>query len=1111
MSRLCSRCAVAGWWLAGVLILQASVASAVEPAAAFLEGLRQRQLYDVALDYLDAAAKNPAVPVEFKQSLLYERGVTLIEGARVNKDWTFKEKQLDEGQATLEKFIAANPQSNFVVPARSQLTTVTVERARSRLKRSEKATGATKAQLYVEAREFYGQALKAFEELSTEINNRLKAYPASINEKAEPKKFAERQQFRRNALDAEILHAATREEMSETYEVGAKEREPTLEAAAEEYGEIYAKYRSLLAGTYARMYQARCLQKLGRHKEAIGFYTELLANPDTEEAFRTLRIKVSDLAIDSWIELKLYLEVIDKTKPKSPAQLIDSARKHEDKSDAFMSIRLGMARAMKVFADELKAQDPKDPNAKRLMQDGGKLVRFVSKNPGPYEDKAKAMLPDFGGESGEEIEGKPEPKNFAEARKAALDAIDIVQSSNGRVRELAERIKKLTATNEIGEVQKQLDETKKQATAAKEDASRYLKRSLLLVEPTTSIDDINLMRYLLCFLAYTNGNHYEVAVLGDYIARRYPGANGARQCGGWTLDAYLKLYAEVDPANPEENKDFEAQQIISICKYLSQRWPDTPEAARAVNTLIPFMIKERRLDDAQAYLDQIPQDAPNRGPAELRIGQSLWAAFYEGSNQLRDYENAVIKPEGIDPVKKKAELEALKAKAKAILIDGVARMQATGEVSLITVTAVWSLAQIYVDTNESAKATELLEDPKIGALTLARQKDPITTQSAGFQEEIYKTALRSYISSLSVMGTNSDEVIKKAEGVMESLDEMYKNDPKGQSKLIGIYVGLAKDLQKQMELADPTLKVALGKGFEAFLAQMSKKANDVKTLNWVAETYRGMGESFGPASKGLSSEAVRYFNESTTTFNRILKLNTDKPGTIDRAMETLLKLQVARIYRSTNKYKEAMNLFDDILKTQNTYIPVQVEAAKTYQDWGAQEGPDMPENYQRAIFGARPNQGRNNIWGWGQLAQAVRQKPELREVFHEARYNMAYCRYAFAMKKTGDEKKTQLTTAKTDIAKMYGLFPELGGDKWKPQYEALLKNIQKGLGEDPVGLRTFKFSQEPTETVKATPAATKTGTPATTPAPAPTKTGTAPATKTSTPPPATKTPAPAKN
>jgi hypothetical protein len=1065
MNRHCSRLKVAGWLVAGVLAGQVGlqVATAVEPAAAFLEGLRERGYYDVAIDYLDQAAKNPAVPVEFKTTMLYERGVTLVQGARAQRDPALKEKELNEGQATLEKFISSNGQHVLVLAARSQLGNVVVERARSRMRKSEKAPAAEKLQLMSEARDFYLQALKVFEGLTTELATKLKAYPASLDQKKEPKKFEEREQYRKDYLQSLLLAAATREELAETYSEGNADRTKALETAAKEYGEIYDKYRTRLAGLYARMYQGRCLQKLGKHKDALGYFNELLANPDGEQAFRTLRVKVTELAIDSWIDQKLYLEVIDKSKEKRPFQLVDSARPAEDKSEEFMGIRLGIARAIKLYTDELKAKDPKDPNIKKALTDGRKLVDYVTKFPGKYRDQARQMLPDFGGPDA--VEEIPEPKTFAEALKAGRDAVNEMQTANQLLKELPQRLKAAPAA-EKAEIQKQIEDSQKLADKTRDDALRYLNLAMRFVTPETELNDVNLVRYLLCYLNYASGKYYEAAVIGDFLAHRYPAAQGARQCGKITMAAYIKLFGEKDPNNPDEDKEFEARQIISICKYISEKWPDSPEAAEAINTLIPFMIKEKRLDDAQAYLDQIPKDSPARGPAELKIGQSLWAAFLEGSKELREYDNAEVKPEGFNREKKVAELESLKNKAKQILGDGVARMQASGEVSPITVTSTFSMAQIYVNTDEAAKAVAILEDPKIGALTLTRKGDPVT-QREGFQEETYKLALQAYISSLGTAGTNADDTIRKAEEIMDALDKMFTKDDKSQAKLIGIYVALARDLQKQMELTEkPASKVALGKGFEAFLSQMAKKSNDIKILNWVADTYRGMGESFGPVSKGITPEAAKYFSEAIATYKRIL----DQKTGVTPAMATSLKLQIARTNRAMGKYKEAMDGFEEILKAQNMLLAVQVEAARTYQDWGAMKGDKMEDNYQRAIFGARPavdpktKQQKNTIWGWAQIAKVVGSRPEYKDIFHEARFNLALARYSYAMAKSGADRTTQLGFAKRDIAVMYGFYPDLGGDKWKPQYEALLKNIQIALKEPAIGLAALKNDEAPPAT-----------------------------------------------
>src|SRR6266700_2451293 len=137
------------------------------------------------------------------------------------------------------------------------------------------------------------------------------------------------------------------------------------------------------------------------------------------------------------------------------------------------------------------------------------------------------------------------------------------------------------------------------------------------------------------------------------------------------------------------------------------------------------MIRANKLDQAQKYLDKIPTDSAQRGSAELKMGQALWSSYLDNSKQIRDWENGVQPlPEGADLPARKKELEDLKARARQTLVDGVERMRKSGEVSRVLVTAVLSLAQIYVDTNEPVKAVELLEDPKIGALTLVEKNDP---------------------------------------------------------------------------------------------------------------------------------------------------------------------------------------------------------------------------------------------------------------------------------------------------------------------------------------------------------------------------------------------------
>src|SRR6059058_3639802 len=111
-------------WLA--ILAGPAAARGHEPAQAFLDALREHNYFDVALDYLATAEKDPALPDSFKETILYEKGTTLVQGARFQRDSGLREQQLDEAQKVLNQFIKAKPQSLYAVAARSQIGNVLI-------------------------------------------------------------------------------------------------------------------------------------------------------------------------------------------------------------------------------------------------------------------------------------------------------------------------------------------------------------------------------------------------------------------------------------------------------------------------------------------------------------------------------------------------------------------------------------------------------------------------------------------------------------------------------------------------------------------------------------------------------------------------------------------------------------------------------------------------------------------------------------------------------------------------------------------------------------------------------------------------------------------------
>ncbi len=1062
------------WFWAGAaawLTVLASVpSSGGEPARQFLQGLRERGYYDTAVDYLNMMRTSKLAPVELKETMLYDLGSTLIEASRLQRDVALREKQLDEARDALNRFIGQHPEHTLVNSANSQLGNLLVERSRIKMEQA-KQPKADKEALHAAAKQQYDEAYKVFTRAQNDLRERL--LKMKVVDPKDTKAAELLDQLRADYLQVQLLAAAVREETAETVAKGSQDHTSMLTEAAAQYGEIYDKYRTRLAGLYARMYQGRCMQKLGKLKEALTFFGELLEQPDNPEEFRALKAKTMQLAAQVWLASKppLYQEAVKWLEP-----WIDNARPAESRTPEWLELRLALAEAQWAQSDAAKKAKGGDAQAKRLQSEARKHALFVSKQPGDLQQKARELVAKFGGPELAAESSQKELKTFDEAKQAGREVLDALQTANLVVQTFPARIAAESDAKTKADLQRQLEEAQGTLKTAVQDAMGCFQKALQLADAKTSTDDLNVVRYFLCFLHFSANDYYHAGLLGEFVARRYPDSAGARQCAKIAMAAYLKLYME----NATENKEFESGRVTGITKYITQKWSDQPEAIDALNTLVPLMIKAGDLDAAEKYLNDIPTDSPKRGEAEIKTGQAMWSEYLKGMQEIRKWESGEeTKPDDVDLAAKKKTLDEVKARAQKILEDGVTRMKASGKVDESAATASLSLAQIYVDTEQADKAVVVLEDAKLGPLTLVKA-DHEATQREGFAGETYKTALRAYISSLTG-AADSDAVIKKATEVMAAMKEKIPQD-----QLIAIYVSLARDLEQQMKLATREAKTALSKGFETFLTQIRTTATEFSVLYWVANTFSGIAAGFDASTQTkpvLTAEAKKYSEEALETYQTILK----KVKFDDPKLKTQIQLKMAEAYRRVYQFSKAKDIYIEVLTAANTMLNIQVEASKLYQDWAmlAKE-EDKRALYLRAMGGSQEKDsksGKSIIWGWGRLFQTAAKYPQYRDVFHEARYNLALCRFNLArIPSLKSDQQENLKKAKDNILQTQQLFgsgPEW--EAWKPRYDALLKEIQKALGERPLGLPQLQLPGA------AAPGGNEAGAAAAKPAPPPLK------------------------
>ncbi|MCA9267520.1 MAG: hypothetical protein KDA41_03575 [Planctomycetales bacterium] len=1046
---------------AGVVLTAPAVdmLQAEEPASQFLVKLRDEALFDLAHEYLLRMEKSPLAPAEFRQTIAYEQGLTLMAMSRFETDFADRQAKLDEAQKKFEEFLNAQKNHDLAPMAKSELANVLVERARVKTaEAARKEDAAGKAALMKEARGFFDKSLQAFKETQEEIAKKLEGMPKVLDPKKDEKKIAYRDQLRNDYVKVRMVQALIQYEIASTA-IDAKDKNELLKKAGDAYGEIYADYRKRLAGLFALLQQARCFQEMGGEKninEALALYGELLEQPDNIEPLRPLRTKTLAQVLQCWMDDAIKEKKLDQPIELSAAW-VEKIRPNEQRDPDWLALKYELARAYQQVAAPLPERDNKRNSslkeAKGLVNDGEKFAI------GELKDKFLDLKAKLGGKVA--VAEKVDPKSFSEAYKAGTEAWGQIRSLQKTDSMLQDQLGKAKA-EEKAELQKQLDDNKKAMVDARYDSISYFRKALQLTEPETSLDELNNVRYYLCQIHYTQKDYWESATYGEFVARYFPGHQTAKYCASIARGCYINLYNEADP----DNADFEADQVVRICQLVRQKWPNEEDAEDALMTLIKFSVRQKKLEEAKAYLAEIDPKSQLRGEAEITTGQAMWSTYLQGLKQTRLWDSGEENPpEGVDPAARKAELEKIKQEAQATLKNGIERMRQAG-IDKTLASAVLSLSQIYVDGQQAGDAIKLLEDPEVGTLKLVKEKHA-AVQRPGFAEETYKKALQAYIGSLPG-APNKQALITKAEGMMDALKGTVSQDAAGQEKLLNIYLSLAQDVKSQIELAPPAAKPDLTKGFATFLDKVGATATDFRELNWVAQNFFTLGEANDPGKGDPPANVKEYYDKAASQFEKLLAKAKDDPS-INANTQVQLRLQMANVLRRQGKFVLAMDQFEEILKDpkRNSMLNVQVDAAQTYQEWGE---TGVPKLYLVAIKGGRRIKGgKTNIWGWGDIAKRLEQqitrdpsmKDRFYETLHQAKLHQAECWYKYGTRQDDEERRSKfMQYAEDDIRLLLRSYPDAGGPVWKKEYDKLLRTVQEGLRKEVVGLDAFPLEVE---------------------------------------------------
>ena len=963
-----------------------------EPAEAFLKQLRAAKYFQMADKYLDRLDQYPGVPPELMQAVELERAQTFIDAASTTRDSKVQDEYFQKAEVSLQKYLKTDSSSPRYSEAQLRLGKIQMIRG-AQLMSGEPTDAKREA-----ARESYQRASSTFESIVESLREKLKEMQgAKIDAKSDPTKAALRDQYKAEFLESMMRAGEAFRYAATTYDDPAKQAKPLLEKSLVRFTDLSEKYSGYMQGAMALLSRGLVEETLGKKDQAVDSFSRMMETVDapelkdakTQATSGLIRLAMSD-------KPPRYQEAIDRG-----AQTLKDLRPDELRSASSADLQLQLAKAYLAKSKDKKNQKPAD--IKRAESETRTLLLAASKVPGPHSSDVKKTLSSIGIDKTATVDPLPvstDSKTFEEALQKSQQLYQAAEQLDKSIASQKDAAQK-------ADLQQQLDQTR--ATAIE-----TLRVGLAMVNQDSEDNLVNQARQLMAYLLYQSKRYRESSVVGYFLAKNAPSSDMGLRGGLLSLNSLQSLLR----ANPGSAGLID--QLKTLGDYLSKTWPENPQASAAKNVLIGLALESEDWGEARRLIDELT-NATSKSQSRTLLGQFLWG-------------EAIKKLQQDQPDQAKEFMKEAKGDLTAGLegIEKGAADERAMKASLV-------LTKVLLRLDEGDKAAKTLKHPIYGASTLFPK---FGKSDARFASDLHGTELQINVEQMTDDGVDMDASLKQASQTMDKLRDSVQGED-SDKKLAAIYLRLARSIRDQLETATPVKKTKLTKAFRVFLERVSGTTKDDATLQWIGQTLMELAESsMEPGEIKAQGQAAELLTTAVATFDRL---------SAEKKKSPIVAYQIGRAKRLLGDYGTAINNFLSLLKTKETMIDAQIEAALAYELWAKSLPPKFAaKSYAKAIGGAKPESGKNIIWGWGKISQLTSRNPANQAAFFDARYHLALCRYQWG-KSTKD--KDLIRRSAGDITKVAALYPQLGGPEQLRKFDTLLKQIQKDLGERSTGLK----------------------------------------------------------
>lgn len=993
-----------------------------EPAAEFVNALRNQGYYDVALEYLADIKDDPLVSGKFRKTIPYERASTLIDQVATMRDRDQIENQLDEAQKLLAEYARQNASLVQRVKTLNFSGQLLSRRADLRLREAEAdyLTADEREKILVKARGFLEASLKSVTDATSGAAKLLDPSPDNPDaikiSSADPGSRTLVREIRGIYQSLLVQRPYVAERLADTFPVQAPERRQLLADAADVLNRIWNQYPNSVAGVQACVYSGRCFQKLGKHKEALDQFTQVMALNRSSTTNELRKIAFS-LAAESWQQSDPYpvRGVIGQLEP-----VVKSLTRSEMRDPDWLRVVLELGMAKRKLAETIRSEGGASATSKSksLDREAARFVRDVTRSKNPHRQRARTLLADWDVPLIEPAEENVEAKidSFVSAFEAGKTKVNEIEMLAGEV------VQAKQANRAADSLEKKLMDRCNQTISILDTAIGYADKS-------TSPGDLNLCRYFQCYCYFVSQRYLEASVVGQFLLDQHPELEGSKQASGLLLKSRSAMVAAAD----KSDNLYELQAWKNSSLEVASRWPGSPEAATAVQALIQIAVREGRMRDAVEYMEKLPADSGSRSATAALLGQQLFAKYLRDS---KDPKLAVNKNE-------------MQAKLEEAI--GFLRMSESlakpGSVKFRDAVSGLMLLEATLMRGDADAAVEILDTSQISPLKIIKDQTPAVFRDARapkFKSDAYRAIVKTYIAKMQ----DSDQQlwIDKANGVIGLMRQEAEasGDPQQKAQLTSIYQLIAIELKKRFDgLEDANQKLKFSTVLGKVLASIEKSSKQGKVVLVSGATMLEVATEISEG--GLQSDARPLFRQAKSALDRAEKLGFGGEKNA-KALTFELKRQRALAERGAGNFEASVEQFIAILKETNSFS-VQLDAAATLQRWGKVARLQKP--LLQAVKGTgefedpKTKRKTKAIWGWERILGATRSnKAKFREQYFLAVYSIAEAMYeqAVILKKPAS-KKSALRLIKRERAKT----PDyLGSQKWKDKFLELENRIASG-------------------------------------------------------------------